>query len=219
MKSIKTLSLGLLTSLATMASLSAQTFVYLDANDSNSTNLASVANNTDGLFGLRAFGNESTIYQALSEDAAEVVTTITGLTPGATYTVHVNFWEATGNNWTIGAGFTSGAQTFFSEAGGTLSGTATVAGVLTSTLDYSNSVLTSEDNRTLISGVLGDTVADGSGEIAVFIDNITGAANANRAFFDGVSFAQVSTIPEPSTYALFGGFLTFALVCLRKRLR
>ena len=140
----------------------------------------------------------------VTENAPELRTLITGLTPGAAYSVYVNFWDPTSNveDWNIRAGFASnpGANTLFSAADATGDLTSTGA-ILANTLTYSTApTIFAESGRALLAGLLGTTIANGAGEIAVFVDDLPTSLNVNRrTWYDGVS---VAIVPEPSSLAL-----------------
>lgn len=141
------------------------------------------------------FGSSGNIYEAggeAPEDAPELVTLITGLTPGASYNVRVHFWDGAGTapDWNVRAGFTAnpGANTLFANPADAADLGATAA-VLASTLTYTTapSVFVEAD-RTMFAGTVGIAIADALGQISVYIDdrNSTIGAN-NRTWYDGLS--------------------------------
>jgi hypothetical protein len=173
-------------------------------------------NVNDSLWGPRTtFGNNGQIYQSTrsgagAEDAPEISTTLTGLTPGADYSVYVNFWDATSaggdtNIWVIRAGFSSGNLTLFgpdvdlptTETFAASLASAVEAEIATATLVYSTPPLVFEGNRTLHSGFIGEAVADGAGQIVVYIDDLPalGASDTGetRTWYDGLSYEIVAT--------------------------
>ena len=61
-------------------------------------------------------GNSGAVYQAQSDNpssAPELRTKIAGLNPGQSYTVYVNYWDASGSTFRILAGATAGNLTLF----------------------------------------------------------------------------------------------------------
>lgn len=179
-------------------------------------------NNTDNQWSNRGFGNSGGVYTANDsntnpgEDAPELRTTISLLTPGETYSVYVYYWTAgndapTGNTqWDISAGFTSGSTTNINAAAGTNLGAA-VGGVNPATYFTNSSpvVSVSDSDRRLREYYLGDKAAGVGGTIDVYINDFPG--NINRTWYDGVGY---EIVPEPST-ALLGGLGLFGL--LRRR--
>jgi hypothetical protein len=153
------------------------------------------------------FGSSGNIYEAggeASEDAPTLQTKISGLTAGAAYSVYVHFWDGSGADpdWNVRAGFASGSLTLFGNGVATdaVDLGATGAG-LASDLTYTTApTVFTEADRTMFAGLVGNAVADGSGEIAVYIDDLPSTIGANnRTWYDGVSYEQV---PEPSALAL-----------------
>lgn len=141
------------------------------------------------------FGSSGNIYEAggeAAENAPELVTLITGLTPGASYNVRVHFWDGAGTapDWNVRAGFAAnpGANTLFANPADAADLGATAA-VLASTLTYTTapSVFVEAD-RTMFAGTVGIAIADSLGQISVYIDDRhpTIAAN-NRTWYDGLS--------------------------------
>jgi hypothetical protein len=177
---------------------------YVDATTAN-TKLADGSsyaptasqNNTDNQWSDRSFGNSAQVYTANDnnanpgEDAPEIRTTISLLTPGETYRIFVYYWTAgndspTGNQqWDIAAGFSSGSTTAITAAAGTNLGS--TIGHFTST------VLVTESDRRLREFFLGNAVADASGNIDVYINDLPG--NSNRTWYDGVGFELGTTNP------------------------
>lgn len=206
----------------------AAAITYVDASPDNTTladgtaytPTAALVNNDD-LWSSRAFGNGVTVYAANDgnatpgENAPMLRTTIGGLTVGATYNLYVYFWGGgndgpVGNQrWDIQAGLTSTTLTFSDTQNSTNLGHAST-GVNPATY-FTNTplVLVLDSDRRLYEASLGTAVADGSGNINIFIDDAPG--NANRTWYDGVGF---QLIPEPSV-ALLGAIGLLGL--LRRR--
>jgi hypothetical protein len=149
-----------------------------------------------------AGGNVYDSAGEVAENAPELRTTVTGLTPGATYQIHVHFWDGSGAGavWNLRAGFTAnpGANTLFANPPES-AGIGATAAVLASSLTYTTAPsLFTEADRTMFAAPLGSAVADSEGRIRVFIDDLPSTMGANRrAWFDGVSYRLVS--PPPVT--------------------
>ena len=163
--------------------------------------------NDDGLWGLRAFSNGGTIYQNAgfggSDDAHRLVTTISGLASGPSYNVYAYFWSD-GSGWNINAGLFDDAMLPFYDDAGTPAA---------SDLDFASPApIVTEGNRTLYQAFLGQTVADSSGAIPVYIDDDPPVlvSGGPRTWYDGVGYELV---PEPTSIALLmlgvsvGGFV------------
>lgn len=140
-----------------------------------------------------ALGSGGNVYESGgegAENAPELRMKLTGLVAGGTYRVRVNFWDA-GPAWRIRAGFNSapGANTLFANQT-EAAGIGATGAVAASTLSYTVAPTTfAEVDRTMFSADLGTTVADGSGEIAVFLDDLAPVLGANdRTWFDGLSY-------------------------------
>lgn len=178
------------------------------------------------------------------ENAPGLKTTLTGLTVGATYTVEAYFWSNVGDNWRLRGSLTtvpplddniirnfsrSGTLTsnnapalatgvdVTDNLGVTYSGTGTIAGnsaVWTSTSYFTTGVLIGQGNRALYRASLGSAVADGSGQIIIYLDDYSSGyltSGANRTWLDGVGY---EVVPEP-TAALLGSLSLLGL--LRRR--
>lgn len=207
-------------------------FAYLDATSgvSGNTTLANGSLFSPPLNGTTGadqnweqrttFGSSGNIFEAggeVAENAPEIRTLISGLTPGASYTVYAHFWDGSGTapDWNVRAGFSSnpGANTLFANPADAADLSATAA-VLASSLTYGTApTLFTEVDRTMYAGLVGVGVANGSGELFVYIDDLPSAIGANnRTWYDGVSY---SLVPEPSTLALVG--IGLGGLALRKR--
>lgn len=135
------------------------------------------------------FGNGGVVYQGGADSpavAAELKTTISGLTPGRSYQVYVNFWDASGSAWRILAGGTSGRLRLFDSPRTSVAGA--TDGLDPATLSYRTTPLLVESNRQLWSGDLGRLVADAQGRIAVYVDDTGTVDGDDRTWFDGVSY-------------------------------
>jgi hypothetical protein len=158
----------------------------------------------DNNWETRNYGTGGNVYEAggeVAENAPEIRTTISGLVPGARYSIYVFFWDAVGTteNWSVRAGLTSnpGANQLYSAADATNT-LGAKAGVLASTLNYAGTPpLLTEANRLMLAAQLGTATADGAGTIRVFVDDKPSTIGANnRSWYDGVG-----TAPAPATYA------------------
>jgi hypothetical protein len=218
---------------------------YVDADPNSNTTLAdgtqmvdgsvgytSTAVARDNLWNYRTFANGGTIFgsnDAGNEDAVGLVTVVTGLTAGETYSLFAYFWSDQ-NNWRLKASTTAtppiGDDTSVSfsrsgtgtsanapevPAGGrdsgdnlgvTWTGTGTIGNgdaVWTSDAYFTGGVLVGEGNRTLFEADLGTAVADTNGDIKIYIDDVANTSSSNRTWYDGVGYEAV---PEPSTFSL-----------------
>ncbi len=151
------------------------------------------------------FGSGGNIYESGGEqieNAPELRTRLSGLTPGQQYTIHINFWDpgSTNEDWNIRAGFTSnaGANTLYSAADATVDLGGATAAVLASTLTYSTApTIFTEGGRNLLAGLLGTATANGSGQIDIYFDDLPNGTTVNqRTWYDGVSYEAV---PEPAS--------------------
>jgi hypothetical protein len=136
-----------------------------------------------------------------AENAPEIRTRIGGLTPGASYRVHVHFWDAA-PAWRIRAGFQSnpGSNTLYANTA-EAAGIGATGAVAASALSYSVPPgIFVEADRTMFAAPLGIAIADAGGGVDVFMDDMSPVSGANdRAWYDGVSYEPVVT-DNPVTY-------------------
>ena len=180
----------------------ASAYTFVEADSGSNTGPASAFSGAtaleDNLWGERTLGNNGLVYESSGvdsgiENSPEISTTISGLTPGEEYNIWVNFWDPFNDsfqNWPIRAGFTSGSLPLFANGpdGGALLLGAEEA-VYATDLTYSGPLLLAEANRALMAGYVGSMMADGNGELVVFIDDYPSTVGANeRTWYEGVSY-------------------------------
>ncbi|MEX2187019.1 MAG: lamin tail domain-containing protein, partial [Pirellulales bacterium] len=122
------------------------------------------------------FGTFTTAWESAAAAAPDGVPMITvsmaGLTSGESYNVFVNFWDGDSPNvWTVRAGLAPAALTVFTSANAYFTGR--VSG-----------------NRILYNGLVGEAVADASGVVRMYVDDVAPNNGATRAFLDSVGFSQ-----------------------------
>lgn len=189
------------------AALPAGTFIDIDATNTTAvagtpspfyTDSATDAGFTSGAlwrrrtgFGFDAAGRREIFEKDANGgtgDAAALVTTATGLTPGQTYGVYVAFLSVPTETWQAKAGLTPGGLTLFTPA--------QPAGLVTS---YG---LSSEagSNRHQYLGFVGNAVADSSGRILLYSDDGDGtAANySTRTWLEGFFLGAPYVVPPPA---------------------
>jgi hypothetical protein len=155
------------------------------------------------------FGSGGTIYEAggenATENAPELKTMISGLTPGQHYNIHVYFWDpgSTTEDWNIRAGFVSnpGGNPLYSAADATAELGGALAAQIASTLTHSNPpTVFAESARNLLAGFVGNTAANAMGEIEVFIDDLPAATTVNRrTWYDGLGY-EAAAPPNTVNY-------------------
>lgn len=172
------------------------------------------------------FGSSGNIFEASGEGGAvgenppRLVTTITGLIPGATYAIYAYFWSkevgSTTEQWLLRAGLTNsvGELTLFGTSGsGNMGLTTTAASLVSSMAGFATApTIISESGRLMYQAALGSAVTGSSGTISVFIDDYSPATTVNnRTWYDGVGF-QVVTNPNPTniTASVTGTNLTLS---------
>jgi hypothetical protein len=161
-------------------------------------NAALVPLHNDNQWTLRSYANGGTVFASndgrgpLTEDAPAMVTTISGLQPGAHYNVYAYFWSDY-RNWHVQASVNPGplnsSTTCFSK-NRTDSSSAARSADATS---FDAPVVTTEDNRELYQANLGNTVADAYGQIRVWVDDLPNAPEMNRTWYDGVGYSWASS--------------------------
>jgi hypothetical protein len=177
----------------------------------------------DNQWTLRSYANGGTVFTSndgrgpLSEDAPALVTTISGLKPGAHYNIYAYFWSDH-HNWHLQAsvkpGPTDGSTASFSKDGTESSSVAPLA-VAT---NFDSPTLTTEDNRKLYQANLGHSVADAYGQIRVWVDDYPNAPELNRTWYDGVGYSPASRFAMDrrtlATVLTLGAVSLGSLLCL-----
>jgi BNR repeat-containing family member/Bacterial TSP3 repeat len=192
-------------------------FTYVDANLSNTARRdgqpfsPAAEGNTiiDHNWETRTLGNAGNVFESNAdgpEDAPLLGTTLTGLLPETTYVLHAYFWHD-GRDWRIKASANPGAiddngspgnsaDDFLPEntlchfsSTGTANGTATFAPPASST-NFAIPPLLAEGNRVLRQAMLGTATSDAAGNLTVFIDDIAGAGEGNRTWYDGIGYRR-----------------------------
>lgn len=204
---------------------------YVDANTSNTFSAINSAitwndgsagsgdgtANNDGLWRYRGgFGGnglwEATGSATQIENAAEIVTTATGLANGY-YNVYVFFTAVEGvsgpsggdEEFPIRAGLTSnpgGNQIFTQVVSGDTPGA--LVGTDASTLSFANTFNpgTATDGRTNYAGLLSTVAIVDNGTLSVYIDDLPASNDSDeRTWYNGIGYEAV---PEPSSLALLG---------------
>lgn len=192
--------------------------VYVDASTSNTT-LANGSNFNPPLNGTTGvdqnweqrtiFGSGENIFEAGGEQAAEnapeLKTTLVGLTPNASYSIYVYFWDpaSTSEDWNIRAGFAAnpGSNTLFSAAD-SINELGSTASLLASTQSFSIApTLFAEGGRVLLAAPIGTFTANINGQISVFIDDRNAGTTVNlRTWYDGLAYELVTDTPSNVTY-------------------
>lgn len=172
-------------------------------------------NNWEERTGFASGGNIFESGGETAENAPEIRTTLTGLEPGAAYSIYVHFWDGSGSDpdWNIRAGFSSNpdANPLFANPGDAADIGAT-PGVLASTLTYDvPPTVFVEADRTMYAGLVGTAIANEAGEIAVYIDDLPSSIGPNnRTWYDGLSYWRVidpligPTVITPATAPVGG---------------
>jgi len=123
--------------------------------------------------------------------------------------VSVLFWDANSavsvEDWNIRAGFQPTGLTLFATVIDAPDLGAT-AGVSASTLPYTTApTIFTESNRTLIAGLVGRSVANASGQLAVYIDDRPASIAANnRTWYDGLVVREIVPVAHVDTLSVGG---------------
>lgn len=177
---------------------------------------------TDNLWSYRVagatagsgFGTSGNIFESRAaagspENSPQLTQRISGLTPGSSYDFYAVFWTDKDENWGVQTGLTPGVLSTFTYSGG--SGNFPVAGsqqaitagaalwdVLPPPTDDTPTTIFTErpaDPLIMLLGKAGTAVANGSGEVDVFIDDMpTTSGGSNRSWFDGVAYVAAGGI-------------------------
>jgi hypothetical protein len=186
-------------------------YTYIDAKHGGNTTLAdgsALVPGTNPQWQERTgLGNESQLYQGGSDtanpnEAPVLKTTLSGLTPGNSYNVYVNYWDATGSSWRILAGTSEGSLTLFDSPDDAV--VDATDGANLNNLTYDTAPLITEGNRTMWGGSLGTLVANGSGNIEVFVDDTGTADGDDRTWYDGVSISTGATTAVSQAFTVDG---------------
>lgn len=178
----------------------------------------------DGLWDVRAFANNGTIYQNASsgntDNAQRLQTSVVGLQLGW-YNVYAYFWSDT-SSWRLGASLsdeagdlplyqanpdTPGVVKFYDGADATVFSSSLSVNPFTS-----DDVMVAEGNRRLYQAFVGTIY---SSAFTVNIDDDPNQVDSNqRTWYDGVGYMAV---PEPTTGALLGLGALVGLFAMRRK--
>jgi hypothetical protein len=216
-----TIKVSLGATLILFAANATASVIYVDATDESGGNTSLAVGGTftaagttggnDGNWAQRAFANSTTVFESRgaagtgnsTEDSPRLATTISGLTSGATYNFYSFFWDSTDGpqQWMVRSSLTNsvGDLPLFDQTS-----------PLASTLSFSSTPLLTEGNRLMLYADLGTAVANGSGQVVVYVDdNTAGLTNGeNRTWYDGIGYEQV---PEPGSLLLCASSIGLAL--------
>ncbi len=142
-------------------------------------------------FGFDATGHRE-IYEKDANggigDAAALVTTVTGLTPGQSYGIYVAYLSVASESWQVKAGLTAGSLTLFTPS--------SPAGAVT---DYGLSAEAGSNRRQYL-GHVGNATADAQGRLLLYSDDGDGTATAwtSRSWLEGFFVGAPYTPPPPA---------------------
>lgn len=175
---------------------------YADANTSNTTladGTALVTGSGTSQWHLRiTAGNEGDLLASadvVAENAPTLKTTVSVPGPG-TYDVWVNFWgNPVGGDWRVMAGMATNQMQVYRQM---------ACKTVQPGDHHSTLLLTNASGNFLYQAYAGRVTASSSNTLSLFVDDnatVTGttatlAANTNRTWFDGVSYAKVGA-PSP----------------------
>jgi len=211
-----------------MAAVQPPPITYLDAVDGPNGNTQFATGHVfiarrgtlhnDNQWSMRLYGNGVTVFTsndgrgADTEDAPQLVTTISGLEPGAAYNTFAYFWSDY-HNWQLEASLnpivTGDPATRFSKDQTETSAAAQRAVAR----DFTAPIIVTEANRNLYQASLGKTIADPHGQIRVWIDDNANASEVNRTWYDGVGYSSANRFGARELMsALVLGTLALALL-------
>lgn len=148
-------------------------------------------------------GGQNGIYEKDGDtggygDAVKLQTTISGLVPGQSYGIYMNWLTAASNSWQIQAGLSANALTTFTPS--------SPSGRVENLGQSSES----GSNRSQLRGFIGNATADASGHIVVFIDDGNGTSTSQRSWYDAVSYGPPLLPPaEPGVELAADGVWTW----------
>jgi len=125
----------------------------------------------------------------LPTNTKELVTTIEGLKPGATYAVHALFWSPQSGTWGVRAGL--------NYAGGSRSNpwfNNTTAAVVEARLlawETMPMIFKDDASRPLYAANLGTTSADAQGKVRVYIHDLPTGNSDLRTWYQGVAYGEM----------------------------
>jgi hypothetical protein len=198
----------LLAFLATAATTLGQ-LTYVDATDgpTGNTTLADgsplIATDTTGSTTWRqrddaTFGSSTSVFEGV-DPSPEIKTTLTGLTPGASYRIRVHFWDpqSTAEDWSIRARLATTTYSTYAREAAAVAGS--IATPLANTLTYATPPTTfgPHSGREMLAADIGTTTADAQGRIEIFIDDLPSTLTNLRTWYDGISH-ETTAPPPPS---------------------
>lgn len=165
----------------------------------------------DNVWGSRTdFGADVSVFEsggAGVEDSPQIVQRVSGLTPGVNYDFYGVFWADKDENWGLRAGMTPANLTAYAYSSD--QGNNPVAGSLQATTAGAAvwdappppgvdgvSVFTQRpgaDPLIMLLGKAGSAVANASGEVDVYIDDLPAAGTPQRSWFDGIAYVNAGT--------------------------
>lgn len=204
--------------LGTAMTQGAISFVSVASDLSNISPSASVTTTDSKLDNLwrqrNGFGEgDITVLEGwdVDENVGVLTMTLTGLSAGQTYDIYANYIrfgagaDADGNRGGISGSLNGTDFTVFNDAGGTAGD-----------VGYAELTGHADTDRVGMRGYLGTAVANGAGEVVLYIDDdgLDGSIQ-ERVWFDGASY-ELAAVPEPTSAALIG-MAGLAFVLRRRR--
>lgn len=210
-------AIGLLLTCAFRGDARAAGLNYVDGNaffnvtPSSAINLTGVGTAGDNVWGTRLdFGAGANVFASVesAEDSPELVQRVSGLTPGVNYDFYAVFWTDKDENWGIRSGLSSGALTPYTYGAdlGNFPYAGATKGITAGAAVWDSpppagldgvSVFTQRpgaDPLIMLLGKAGSKVANASGEVDVFVDDLpAGTVGSQRSWFDGVAYVAAGT--------------------------